>query len=355
MIFFSEREGRAGSAFRAILFTAVVWIGLGDVGLAQERLPTPPTPTTPAPSVSSQPGAPLAPTPESWINLHDFQGGGEGRELMPNPGLEVEPDAFARVETVVVFPHLSSVLAAPVQLGANGPTSTVVVRNAHLDTSVSPLFEFGSLRFGPGYGEVIFRYQFLATDGTDMVPAFDGPGAGFRHSRLDMQRFSLDYIRNDCSLGSRTRLSWELGARLQIVFFDTQEQTLLSSQEARNYFFGAGPEAAFSMTHTLSSEMSLFGRFDTAMVLGYNTAQNFTAATTDPIAGSLSGTASQQSTQFSPTFKVQAGIAWCPLEMPVCHWRVGYQFEQWYGLGRVANSHANLNAQGVFLSCELSF
>jgi hypothetical protein len=349
---------RAGTAFRAILFAVIVGIGVAqDCIRGQEVLPTPPTPTssTPTQTVSPHPSALLAPTKEAWINLGDFSGAGEGRQLMPNPGLPVEPDAFVQVETAVVFPHLSSLLTAPVQLGTNGPTTTIALRNAHLDATVSPLFQFGALCFGPGYGEIAFSYRFLSTDGSDIVPAFDGPGSAMRRSRLDMQLFSLDYIRNDCCLGPNTMLSWDVGARLQIVFFDTQEQTLLSYQQASNYFIGAGPEAALSLRHSLSSEMSLFTRFDTAMVLGYNTPQNFTAATTDPVAGPLSGITSQQQTQLSPTFKVQAGITWTPLEFPACHWRAGYQFEQWYNLGRVANSRGDLNAQGVFLSCELSF
>jgi hypothetical protein len=272
-----------------------------------------------------------------------------------SPGLSLEADCFAKAEVALVFPHLSSLLTAPVGLGENGPITTVALRNARLNATVSPLFQVGALRFGPGYPELAITYHFLATDGTDFMPAFGEPGPALIRSRLNLQTFSLDYIRKACHIGWDTLLSWEVGPRVQIVFFDTQAQTAASFEQARNYFFGAGLHAGCSLNKALPSGMGLFGHFDAAMLGGYNTAQNFVVGVHDPLLGAVSGSASHEQSQFSPSLAVQAGLSWTPTRLPCLQLRGGYQFEQWYNLGRVRNSRGDLNAQGLFLGCEVNY
>src|SRR5207244_3187549 len=136
-------------------------------------------------------------------------------------------------------------------------------------------------------------WRILATDGRDLLPAFDEAGGTTRRSRLNLQTFSLDYLRNDCPLGKDLVLTWDVGARLQVAFFDTQAQTASSCQQARNYFFGAGPHAGLGLTRRLPHGMELFGRFDVALLVGLDTAQNFAVTTTDPDNGVLSGTLAQ--------------------------------------------------------------
>jgi hypothetical protein len=237
----------------------------------------------------------------------------------------------------------------------NGATIPVALPNAHLNATVSPLFQLSAFRFGPGYGELALNYRFLITEGSDLLPAFDGPGQALFHSRLNLQIFSLDFIRNDCPLGTDTLLSWEVGGRLQVVFFDTRAQTASSFQQARNSFYGAGPHAGVGLTRLLPSRLELFGRFDAAALVGYNTTQSFVAATNDPVLGVLAGTSNQQQTEISPTISVQLGLTWSPTWLPACRVRGGYQFEEWYNLGRVKDSRGDLSAQGLFASCELQF
>jgi hypothetical protein len=270
------------------------------------------------------------------------------------PGLQVERDGFVNAEVPLVFPRLTSFLTAPVVM-RDGTIRTVALGNASLNASVSPSIQVGALRFGPGYGELAFTYRSLATDGSSPGATFDPAGEGVIRSRLNLQSFSLDYIRRDCPLGWDTVLSWEVGVRAQVVFFDTQAQTADSFQQARNYFFGAGPHAALGLTKSLSNGFELFGRLDGGVVLGYNTAQNFVLATIDPVAGTSSALGNQQQTQFSPMFAIQVGMAWTPLSLPSLHLRAGYQFEQWYNLGQVVNSHGDLNAHGLFVGCAWSF
>src|SRR5581483_6830833 len=75
--------------------------------------------------------------------------------LLPyRTGIVVESDCFANAEVAVVFPHLSSVLTAPVPLGDSGLSRVVTLRNTGLNTTVSPQFQIGAFRLGPGYGEL---------------------------------------------------------------------------------------------------------------------------------------------------------------------------------------------------------
>src|SRR5262249_17285384 len=147
----------------------------------------------------------------------------------------------------------------------------------------------------------------------------------------------------------------EVGARLNVVFFDTQARGAASFEQARNYFIGAGPHAGLNVTRSLRQGLGLFTSFDAALVLGYNTAQNFVVAARDADNHSLSGPAMQQQTDLSPSVAVQAGLSWSPGWLPCSCLRGGYQFEQWYNLGHVAASHGNLNAHSLFLDWEYSF
>jgi hypothetical protein len=292
-------------------------------------------------------GAPEAPAvPSAW---------GPSPDWSPHkPGLPVEPDCYVNAEVALVFPHLNSLLTAPVSLGDNGP-ATVALRNARLNPTASALMQLGAFRFGPGYAELAVSYRILATEGTDLLPASDESGAAVLRSRLNLQTFSLDYIRNDCPLGWDTVLSWQVGARLQVVYFDTQAQTAASFEQARNYFFGAGPHAGFTLARALASGLELFTHFDAAMLGGYNTAQNFVVTSQETPNGILSGSNSQQESQFAPSLAVQAGLCWTPTRLPSSHVQGGYQFEQWYNLGRVEASRGDLSSHGVFVSWEWDF
>jgi hypothetical protein len=301
--------------------------------------------------------APTATAPATaGTETRDVPAWGPGLEWSPHkPGLVIEPDCFVDAEVAVVFPHLSSVLTAPVNLGGNVPAQLVAVRNARLDPTVAPLIQVGAFRFGPGYGELALSYRLFGTSGEDAFPGADGAPAARVHSRLNFQTFALDYLRNDCPLGDNLSLSWDVGLRLEVVFFDTQVQTADSFLQARNYFFGAGPHAGVGVTRLLSAGLGVYARCDAALVVGYNTTQDFAATTLDPVNGPLSGSATQQQTQLSPSVALQTGLSWTPEALPRARLRVGYQFEQWYNLGRVSSSRGDLNAHELFLNGEVTF
>jgi hypothetical protein len=308
-------------------------------GYSQEKAPPLPAaaPTAPSP-VSPDKGVP------AW---------GPGLEWSPHkPGLEVESDRFASVDLALAFPHLGSVLVSSVRLGDSGPVLPAVLRGASLDPTVSPTFQFGALRFGPDYGALALSYSFLVSEGSDSV---GGPNAGSVHSRLNLQTFDLDYLHDYGSVGWDTRLSWDVGARLQVVFFDTQVRTEAIAEQGRNYCFAAGPHAGLTLNHALPNGLDLLVRFDVGLLGAYNTDQNFVVTVRDPTSGVLSGAASQQQSQFAPSLAVQAGLSWTPAWRPSAHLRAGYQFEQWYNIGRVDQSRGDLYAHGLFLGAAWEF
>lgn len=302
----------------------------------QETNLVPPVPALDAHAAPPQPGVDLS-------------------RLTHATGLYVEPDCFARADLALVFPHLSSLLTGPVDVGSGAATAAVALRNARLDPTLSPLLQLGAFRFGPGYGELALSYRFLATEGNDLVPGVGGAAATSVRSRLNLQTVSLDYLRNDCPVGRDVVLGWEAGVRLQVAFFDTQASAADSFEQARNYFFGAGPHAGFGVSRRLPSGLALFGRLDGALIVGYNTTQNFVATINVPPSGLVSGTFAQQQTEVSPFFVVQTGVEWSPARLPACRLRGGYQFEQWYNLGRVGDSRGDLSAHGLFAGCWVGF
>jgi hypothetical protein len=304
-------------------------------------------------SVETPPGAvadaPPAAVPSAW---------GPSLDWSPHkPSLPVEPDFFVNVDLALVFPHLNSHLIAPVALGHSGLTRLVDLRNAPLNITMSPFIQLTAFRLEPGYGQISVSYRLLAADGSDLQPAFDPAGAALAavRTRLNLQTFDVDYIRDDCHLGWGTVLSWHVGARLEIVFFDTSAQTAVSFEHASNYCFAAGAHAGFTVSRELSDGFGLFGRFDGALLGAYNTNQNFAATIQTPQNGALSGTANQEQSQFSPSLAVQVGVSWVPTWLPSSRVRAGYQFDQWYNIGRADASRGNLNAHSLFAGWEWYF
>lgn len=265
----------------------------------------------------------------------------------------VEPDLFAGVEVSVLSPRLHSVLAAPVPLGSGA--KLVQLPNARLDVTGAPRVEIGMFRSPDSFGEMILAYRFLAADGQDLFIDPAGGGPTSRRSRIDFQTFDLDFACNAWNPGWETSVRWQVGARLQVVFFDTKTESPRLLQQANNYFFGAGPHAALTVTKMFNDEVSLFGAVDLAAILGYNTDQNFAVTTFDPVNGTQFGTFADQQSAWSPSCSVQAGLVWTPEWLPGGCFRGGYQFEQWLKLGHVGTSHGSLSAQGFFMSCEWGF
>src|SRR5262249_36804933 len=204
--------------------------------------------------------------------------------------------------------------------------------------TVSPQIRLGAFRFGPSYGELEMAYRFLASTGEQTVTGFDGPGNGVLRSRLNLQIVRLDYAKDEFALGADTFLRWQAGLLLQACFFDNQLQTATLFEQARNSFYGAGPHAGLSISRRLGNEVCVYGRGEGALAVGYNTVQNFVVGIRGANNLPNSGSANQEESHISPSFVVEAGLAWKPSRLPTSTFKGGYQFMQWYNLGRVGDS-----------------
>src|SRR5262249_51036161 len=176
-----------------------------------------------SPCAAEEPAAP-SPFAADRYPSPQFLTGSDGQPVEPSlvrdmPML-VEPDLFAGIETDFLVPHLHSALTALVPLGNR--SLQVLVQNARLDATVSPTLEIGMFRTPDSLGEIVLGYRFLVSDGKDITLGPTPEDLAARRSRLNLQTFDLDYAYSPGGFGPDVRVRWELGARLQVAFFDTQ-------------------------------------------------------------------------------------------------------------------------------------
>jgi hypothetical protein len=72
---------------------------------------------------------------------------------------------------------------------------------------------------------------------------------------------------------------------------------------------------------------------------------------TETVAGA-SGERDQSATPVIPVLAVQAGVGWKSPGVPHLHLAAGYFAEDWWDVGRLADSRGELWLQGVFLRAE---
>jgi hypothetical protein len=275
-----------------------------------------------------------------------------GDPLLDRP-FSPPPGWFAGVEADILVPHIKNRLTANVNVGGLF-TDTVHLPTAELDAVAAPRIELG-YRFAEGCGEVLAAYRSLVTDSTAIIPGFDALGDGGLRSRLDVNVLDLDYASREYSLAPCWNLNWFIGARLADIYFDSRAEGLFMEQRTSNHFLGAGPHAGLELWRRLDARgVALYGRVEGAVVIG-RVHQSFEETFTDngvPFAG---GATSQSTTQAVPVVSAELGLGWVP---PWSNWlrlTGGYHIEHWWDLGQVANSRAELGAQGVFLRAEFSF
>jgi hypothetical protein len=276
----------------------------------------------------------------------------------PGTPLEVERDAFLGSEVAVVFPHVSGALRASIPI--DNAVVPISLTSAGLNPTVSPVLQFVGYRFGDGFGELALSYRFLVAEGRqDVLQQYLGVAS--TRSRLDINTFDFDYLKRDVFPGSKLKIDWYVGARVQFIYFDTDALSAVSGETANNFFYGAGPLAGVRLGLTiLGSEtlpvVLLFAHVSTGTVIGYNTTQDFTAVfgpgSTLP---GMTVQANQQSTNVSPSVAIQVGVSAVWPRLPDFRWQAGYQFEEWFQLGLVGASRGDVYAHGIFLGGAWTF
>jgi len=265
------------------------------------------------------------------------------------------PGWFTGLDLYLVKPRVRSQLIGDVT-PANAVPTLVQVPQVGLDWAVSPRIEIG-YRIPQGFGELILGYRFVASDGDRRATLLPFPGPnGAINSRLDLNIFDFDYASEEFSVCPDWFLKWRVGARLGQAFFDSRFDGLMIEQRVSNQFVGFGPHLSLDVWRALHwNGMSVFGRIDGATMLG-RIHQSFerTALVGTPLA--TGAALVQHGSQGIPTLNLQAGVAWVP-NVPGNWLRLscGYQFEQWWYLGRLESSAAELSGHGLFFRAECAY
>ncbi len=269
------------------------------------------------------------------------------------------PGLFAGIEADLVWPHIKNRLTAPVTI--DGFTDTLHLPTASLEFTGSPLFILG-YRFPQGCGEFTASYRSLVTEGTRNIENFDFLGDGFLKSRLNVNVVDLDYGSQEIPLvteapGQLWDLKFDVGARIAGVYFDTKASGFALSQETSNNFFGAGPHLSLEVYRYFQdfNGLALYGKVESAVVIG-RVHQNFRESFSVDGVTVVSGATSQHGAQAVPVLGIEAGLSWTPVHtLRWLRFSGGYILNQWWDVGTVGGSTADLTYQGLFLRTELHF
>jgi hypothetical protein len=284
-----------------------------------------------------------------------------GNEPLFGGGGNRPPGLFGGIEADLVWPHIKNRLTAPVRV--DDFTDIVHLPTASLDFTGSPKVIVG-YRFQEGFGEFTASYRSIVSEGARNIEDFDFFGDSFLKSRLNVNVVDLDYGTQETLLLRNLTLGemlwdwkFDLGARIAGVYFDSSAEGVLLREHTSNNFFGAGPHLALELQRHLADYpgLALFARVETAVVIGriHQRFEESLSIDGKPIFG---GSTSQRGGQAVPVLGIQAGVSWTPVHnLRWLRFSGGYTFEQWWGVGDIHGSSADLTSQGLFLRTELHF
>jgi hypothetical protein len=341
----------------------------------------PPRATTPAPADTPEPDILRTlprPPDEPRSLLLPAPPPGPHAPPLPGPYFEQDPvldpptlpplGLFAGLNLDVLKAHVQNKLSNQIQVGPHPLINpligdTVQTASAPLDWTVAPRFELG-YRLPAGFGEVTLAYRFLTSQGT--AEGLSSDGSATIKSRLDMNIIDLDYISREFSLWPHWHMKWRAGVRYAYIYFDSRADEPLAEAEAgtgvleqrtSNSLWGVGPHAGLELARALPVNGLYFtGRVEYASLLG-RFRQGFfeTSAPMGPHHTTFTGETRDSSGENVPLINGQVGLTWQPYQDTFLF--VGYQYEQWWNVGRAANldSRAELFDQGLVLRAELNF
>ena len=176
-------------------------------------------------------------------------------------------------------------------------------------------------------------------------------------SRLDLNQFDFDYVAAPYSPAPFWDLRGRIGIRLADVFYDSTAQlTGLAERHTSNNFIGAGPHFGLDAERRFKvvDGLAAFGRLDGAVLVG-QVHQRFHEGFLLDDGTTFAGDDTRQGTQSVPVLTLQAGLAYTPPRMDYIHFTFGYQFEDWWNVGRLDGSQGSLSDQGIFFRSEFDF
>jgi hypothetical protein len=320
-------------------------VGLGPPQFGAEALPAlPPVPTIPP--APDQPVPPPAfangvPVP-AWL------------ESKPKPAwTSMGPDGSIWVDGSVgiVYPAVGQKLQGEVTLGAL-PVN-VIVPQAKLNWAGMPGITLG-YHIPENGGSFLFRYQLLASQGTDPF-VVNGVNTSVT-SRLNTNIIDLGYMTNNLVQAPRYDLRAGFGARYNGVYFDSVAGGSDGFfRKIANFYSGAGPTARVDLMRQVAiiPGLSMSGSLEAGVLIG-NMDQTFAAGQT--IAGTLfNGQSEMNRSVTTYDLKVNAGLAYRPPSAEFFQVFAGYTFEQFFNIGSISPSSANLIYQGALLSFRFDY
>jgi hypothetical protein len=212
-------------------------------------------------------------------------------------------------------------------------------------------------------------YRFIASEGSGYVLGVDPMGAAFMRSRLDVQIAELTYARHDFQThgglwnllidqdlrindlqGPPTWIaSWDIGARVASLYFDSHAVGATAERQIVNYFVGGGAKVGVTLTRPIPScNMNVFTRAELGAMMG-GVRQQFSESSFDLNGNPLGfGYTARQQVQTVPTLAAQLGLsAYGPHHLG--EWQAGYQFEQWWAIGSLVGSSGDLLTHSIFI------
>jgi hypothetical protein len=237
----------------------------------------------------------------------------------------------------------------------DGTTTTVTVPEASLPWTAATRFEAGS--FLPNnLGFFALSYRFLVTSGTGTANDPDGRPGDLR-STLDFNVIDLDW--GLC--GQAIAPQWDglprVGIRLGQAYFDTQLTNAALSERTSDWFLGAGPHARYDLQRRFRSlpGLALFGAGDFAVLVG-QVRQHYYETLFTPLGANMAN-GSMRGTQTVPLLELQAGLRYTPPAVPTLHFAAGYQYEEWFSLGKLpgTDSSGRLALNGAFVNVRFDF
>ena len=332
--------------------------GLSPVPAGSPLYPLVPVPGQPGPLDSTVPGA----TPPPGYSPPPLFAAPSGPDPSVPPWIKprVEPawqqlgpdgKMWFGVDVGIVYPavgqHLQGTVTYP-----TGVQVPVIVPQAPLDWTAMPTLQLG-YHSPENRGDYAILWRMVASSGQAPFVVNNLPTT--TTSELSLNVVDLDYISPNLSALPRWYMGYTLGARYGGVFIQSISQGSLIYRKASSNFPGGGPHLRgdFSRQVALLPGLYMVGSLDFAVLVG-NVSQSFAASNYVNGAWEAGGYETSM-TVTAPVLRADLGVTYRPPGAERMSFHVGYVFEQWWNVGTIDNSTADLYYQGVLLRFGLDF
>lgn len=252
-------------------------------------------------------------------------------------------------------PHLKAALSHTVTL-SDGAQTLVQPPTAQVRWTEAPRLECGWFLL-PDRSFLAVSWRGFADDGRQLAANPQGTLFDLR-SRLDLNQIALDYGTVPYSYAPRWFVSGRIGMAAADVFFDNKAVNAVQSLYASNNYLGAGPHLRFDLWHdfNLLPEVSFFAQPDLMVLVG-QIHQRFVQNYLLPQVSSVQGSFVQRTTQTVPVFTLRTGLSYKPSRWEHVRFLLGYEFEEWWGVGDAhgSSSRGQLSTNGVFVRLLANF